>query len=154
MSFTLTCFREDCDEHDLDSFRRRLNRIGDSVSVNGDLSHAEVHVHTDNPGFALDYGVELAEINDIKIDNLAAMKRELESAGASSEDAAAETEEIPENTEPEKQYGFVAVSLGSGFSQFFHDLNVDQIVEGGQTMNPSVDDLLNAIKRTRKINDR
>ena len=145
VSFTLTRFREDCDEHDLDSFRRRLNRIGDSVSVNGDLSHAEVHVHTDNPGFALDYGVELAEINDIKIDNLAAMKRELESAGASSEDAAAETEEIPENTEPEKQYGFVAVSLGSGFSQFFHDLNVDQIVEGGQTMNPSVDDLLNAI---------
>lgn len=145
VSFTLTRFREDCDEHDLDSFRRRLNRIGDYVSVNGDLSHAEVHVHTDNPGFALDYGVELAEINDIKIDNLAAMKRELESAGASSEDAAAETEEIPENTEPEKQYGFVAVSLGSGFSQFFHDLNVDQIVEGGQTMNPSVDDLLNAI---------
>lgn len=145
VSFTLSRFREDCDEHDLDSFRRRLNRIGDCVSVSGDLSHAEVHVHTDNPGFALDYGVELAEINDIKIDNLAAMKRELESAGASSEEATAETEEIHENTEPEKQYGFVAVSLGSGFSQFFHDLNVDQIVEGGQTMNPSVDDLLNAI---------
>lgn len=145
VSFTLSRFREDCDEHDLDSFRRRLNRIGDCVSVSGDLSHAEVHVHTDNPGFALDYGVELAEINDIKIDNLAAMKRELESAGASSEETTAETEEIHENTEPEKQYGFVAVSLGSGFSQFFHDLNVDQIVEGGQTMNPSVDDLLNAI---------
>jgi len=141
VSFTLSMFRDDCDEHDLDSFRRRLNRIGDNVSVNGDLVRAEVHVHTDNPGFALDYGVELAEISEIKIDNLAAMKRELESA-------AEQSEPVPEEEggkEPEKQYGFVAVSLGSGFSQFFKDLNVDQIVEGGQTMNPSVDDLLNAI---------
>ena len=144
VSFTLTRFREDCDEHDLDSFRRRLNRIGDAVSVSGDLTRAEVHVHTDNPGFALDYGVELAEINDIKIDNLAAMKRALDNGSADS---------VPENTEnktpkePEKKYGFVAVSLGNGFSQFFHDLNVDQIVEGGQTMNPSVDDLMNAISQ-------
>ena len=141
VSFTLNHFRDDCDEHDLDSFRRRLNRIGDCVSVNGDLSEAKVHLHTDNPGFALDYGIELAEINEIKIDNLAAMKRELEHAD---QPPAEQAEEKP--TEPEKQYGFVAVSLGAGFSKFFQDLNVDQIVEGGQTMNPSVDDLLNAIK--------
>ena len=78
VSFTLSHFREDCDEHDLDSFRRRLNRIGDNVSVSGDLNEAEVHVHTDNPGFVLDYGIELAEISHVKIDNLAAMKRELD----------------------------------------------------------------------------
>jgi len=146
VSFTLTQFREDCDEHDLDSFRRRLNRIGDAVSVSGDLTRAEVHVHTDNPGFALDYGVELAEINDIKIDNLAAMKRALEKEngeGSSLQEASVPAESSP--AEPTKRYGFVAVSLGAGFSQFFRDLNVDQIVEGGQTMNPSVDDLLNAI---------
>ena len=143
VSFKLTRFRDDCDEHDLDSFRSRLNRIGDAVSVNGDLSGAEIHVHTDNPGFALDYGIELAEITDIKIDNLAAMKRELEkSAGQEESDA-----EPAAPDEPAKKYGFVAVSLGSGFSQFFHDLNVDKIVEGGQTMNPSVDDLLNAINQ-------
>ena len=144
VSFTLTRFRDDCDEHDLDSFRRRLNRIGDNVTVSGDLMRAEVHVHTDNPGFALDYGVELAEISDISIDNLAAMKRALEQG----DDAAAEDEKqdtATTETEPAKPYGFVAVSLGAGFSQFFNDLNVDQIVEGGQTMNPSVDDLLNAI---------
>ena len=144
VSFTLSRFREDCDEHDLDSFRRRLNRIGDNVKVSGDLNGAEVHIHTDNPGFALDYGIELAEVNQIKIDNLAAMKRELEarnsSADSQPEASSAETEAVPE-----KRYGFVAVSLGAGFSQFFHDLNVDQIVEGGQTMNPSVDDLLHAI---------
>ena len=140
VSFTLSSFREDCDEHDLDSFRRRLNRIGDNVSVSGDLTEAKVHVHTDNPGFALDYGIELAEIDDIKIDNLAARKRELEQKELKTEE--------PSDTdpgEPEKEYGFVAVSLGAGFSKFFQDLNVDQIVEGGQTMNPSVDDLLNAI---------
>lgn len=147
VSFTLTDFREDCDEHDLDSFRRRLNRIGDAVVVTGDLTRAEVHVHTDNPGFALDYGVELAEINNIKIDNLAAMKRALEKGN---EAPSGQEENKPEETAskgPAKRYGFVAVSLGSGFSQFFHDLNVDQIVEGGQTMNPSVDDLLNAINQ-------
>ena len=145
VSFKLTCFREDCDEHDLDSFRRRLNRIGDAVSVVGDLNGAEVHVHTDNPGFALDYGVELAEINEIKIDNLAAMKRALEE-GTAKEAAPEETEE---DSTPEKKYGFVAVSLGNGFSQFFKELNVDQIVEGGQTMNPSVDDLMNAIRQVK-----
>ncbi len=145
VSFKLTCFREDCDEHDLDSFRRRLNRIGDAVSVVGDLNGAEVHVHTDNPGFALDYGVELAEINEIKIDNLAAMKRALEE-GTAKEAAPEETEE---DSVPEKKYGFVAVSLGNGFSQFFKELNVDQIVEGGQTMNPSVDDLMNAIRQVK-----
>ena len=146
VSFKLTCFREDCDEHDLDSFRRRLNRIGDAVSVVGDLNGAEVHVHTDNPGFALDYGVELAEINEIKIDNLAAMKRALEEGVKTEETAPEETEE---NSTPEKKYGFVAVSLGNGFSQFFKELNVDQIVEGGQTMNPSVDDLMNAIRQVK-----
>ena len=141
VNFTLTRFREDCDEHDLDSFRRRLNRIGDNVTVSGDLKEARVHVHTDNPGFALDYGVELAELSDIKIDNLAAMKRELEAANAPAEPE----EPVKQEAAEEKEYGFVAVSMGEGFSQFFHDLNVDKIVEGGQTMNPSVDDLLSAI---------
>ena len=147
VSFTLTRFREDCDEHDLDSFRRRLNRIGDAVSVSGDLSGAAVHVHTDNPGFALDYGVELAEICDIRIDNLAAMKRDLEKGNEADAAGDGTPGAAQEDEAPEKKYGFVAVSLGSGFSRFFQDLNVDQIVEGGQTMNPSVDDLLNAINQ-------
>ena len=147
VSFTLTRFRDDCDEHDLDSFRRRLNRIGDAVSVTGDLIKAEVHVHTDNPGFALDYGVELAEISDVRIDNLAAMKRNMEQPGQVKQSEQDVRSENSGTKEPEKRYGFVAVSLGAGFSQFFQDLNVDRIVEGGQTMNPSVDDLLNAINQ-------
>ncbi len=144
--FEISRFREDCDEHDLDSFRRRLNRIGDNVSVSGDLQNAAVHVHTDNPGLTLEYGLELGEISGIQIDNLARMKRELEEAAeAGNDEAADQAAEEAETAAPEKKYGFVAVSLGAGFSQFFKDLNVDRIVEGGQTMNPSVDDLLSAV---------
>ena len=146
VSFTLNRFREDCDEHDLDSFRRRLNRIGDNVTVNGDLTKAEIHVHTDNPGAALEYGIELAEISEVKIDNLLEMKRAWE-AENNPQPEEAEEEKSDEPAAAEKRYGFVAVSLGSGFSQFFQDLNVDRIVEGGQTMNPSVDDLLNAVNQ-------
>ncbi len=148
VNFTLSHFREDCDEHDLDSFRRRLNRIGDNVSVTGDLTKAEIHVHTDNPGSALEYGVELAEISDVRIDNLLAMKRQYDLEN--NPEPAAESPDENKSGAPaaaEKRYGFVAVSLGSGFSQFFTDLNVDRIVEGGQTMNPSVDDLLNAVNQ-------
>ena len=147
VNFTLQNFKEDCDEHDLDSFRRRLNRIGDNVQVSGDLTRATVHVHTDNPGSALEYGIELAEIIDIKIDNLADMKRRKEEAENDSADASA-----PSADSPLKEYGFVAVSLGAGFSQFFKDLSIDQIVEGGQTMNPSVNDLLDAVEQVHAKN--
>ena len=144
VSFSMIHFRDDCDEHDLDSFRRRLNRIGDNVTVSGDLHQAQVHVHTDSPGSVLEYGIELGEIVDVKIDNLADMKRKYD---AEHESVPAAEEMPSEPAEPEKKYGFVAVSLGAGFSQFFKDLNVDQIVEGGQTMNPSVDDLLCAVNQ-------
>ena len=144
VNFKMGCFREDCDEHDLDSFRRRLNRIGDCVKVSGDLANgAEAHVHTDNPGMALEYGIELGEISDVKIDNLASMKRALEQPTQMDETS---TEETAENI-PDKEYGMVAVSLGDGFTNFFRDLSVDQVVEGGQTMNPAVDDILNAVNK-------
>ena len=148
VNFTLSHFREDCDEHDLDSFRRRLNRIGDNVSVNGDLLKAVIHVHTDNPGSALEYGIELAEVSEIRIDNLLEMKRAYDAENNPvPQETAAEGQDTAEPAAAEKKYGFVAVSLGAGFSQFFADLNVDKIVEGGQTMNPSVDDLLNAVNQ-------
>ena len=141
VQFEIKNFREDCDEHDLDSFRRRLNRIGDCVQVSGDLNGAQVHVHSDNPGSALEYGVELGELMNVRIDNLAEMKRALE--GERSPEG---VEESKEEAEPEKEYGMVAVSLGAGFTTFFQDLGVDQVVEGGQTMNPAVDDILCALK--------
>ena len=143
--FRLIQFRADCDEHDLDSFRRRLNRIGDRVRVTGDLTGAEVHVHTNNPGMALEYGIELAEVTEIQIENLAEMKRQFDAEHNPPEIPEEEVPETEMEAATEKRYGFVAVSLGEGFSRYFHDLNIDQIVEGGQTMNPSVDDLLSAV---------
>ena len=138
--FTIVNFREDCAEGDVDSFRRRLNRIGDRVQVTGDMSETKVHVHTNNPGNAIEYGLELGELVNLKIDNMLDMKRKLE--GESAPKAA---EEPAAPAEPEKEYGMVAVSLGEGFSNIFRHLTVDHIVEGGQTMNPSVDDILSAI---------
>ena len=73
--FTIVNFREDCTEGDVDSFRRRLNRIGDRVQVTGDMTETKVHVHTNNPGNAIEYGIELGELVNIKIDNMLDMKR-------------------------------------------------------------------------------
>ncbi len=123
-------------ESDVDTFRRRLNRIGDCVLVVGDLSLVKVHVHTNDPGKALQYGLSLGELVNLKIENMVEQRRERQ-AKMSAEKA----------LEPPKDYGMVAVSLGEGFSQIFHDLAVDYIVDGGQTMNPSIEDLLDAINK-------
>ena len=139
--FTIVNFREDCTEGDVDSFRRRLNRIGDRVQVTGDMTETKVHVHTNNPGNAIEYGIELGELVDIQINNMLDMKRKLEGEKAPAAIPAAPAAPA----EPEKEFGMVAVSLGEGFSSIFRDLTVDHIVEGGQTMNPSIEDILDAI---------
>lgn len=121
-------------DDDVDSFRRRLNRIGDCVLVVGDLSLVKVHCHTNNPGKALQYGLELGELVNLKIENMVEQRRERTAAAQANK-----------AQEPEKDFGMVAISLGEGFSQIFTDLTVDHIVDGGQTMNPSIDDILEAI---------
>ncbi len=135
VSYTLQTLSDDCTEADIASLRRRLNRTGDCVSVTGDAAPVKVHVHTSNPGNALEYGLELGELTEVVVRNLLELKRQKE---------AAEAPETPK--EPPKPFGMVAVSLGEGFSQIFRDLTVDTIVEGGQTMNPSIEDILGAIK--------
>ena len=143
VQFGIQSFRDDCDEHDLDSFRRRLNRIGDCVQVSGDIHEARVHVHTDNPGLVIEYGIELGELVQIQVDNLAEMKRALEKE----KEASQELPEADVIEKAQKKYGMVAISMGEGFTSFFQDLNIDQIVAGGQTMNPSVDDILCAVNK-------
>ena len=129
---------EECEEGDVDSFRRRLKRMGEFVKVEGDLSEIRVHIHTNEPGLVIQHGLELGEVCDVKIDNLAEMKRRKQAAEAEAQAA----------KEPPKEFGMVAVSLGDGFSQIFKDLTVDVVVEGGQTMNPSIEDILKAINST------
>ena len=138
--FIIQNLRDDCTDGDVDSFRRRLNRIGDSVVVVSDLGMVKVHVHTNNPGNALEYGLELGELVNLKIENMVEQRRENERAEAEAAAAA-------EAAQPAKEFGMVAVSLGDGFSKIFRDLTVDHIVEGGQTMNPSIQDILDAINK-------
>ena len=144
--FSIQNLFSDILEEDIDSFRRRLNRIGDSVQVSGDLSRVKVHVHTNEPSKALEYGLSLGELVDIKIENLLQKRREKEAAQQQDNPPAQEAQ--PEEQQPTKEYGMVAVSLGEGFNRIFADLQVDSIVEGGQTMNPSIQDLAEAVNRT------
>ena len=145
LAFKLVNLRDDCAEGDIDSYRRRLNRIGDRVNVEGDLSQVQVHVHTNNPGNALEYGLELGEVVDVTLENMVETRRRAHAADEAPEGAEAAGAEQP--AESRKPYGMVAVSMGDGFSRIFQDLAVDCIVEGGQTMNPSTEDILQAVKK-------
>ncbi|MDR0929160.1 MAG: DAK2 domain-containing protein [Oscillospiraceae bacterium] len=122
---------EQVTEADVSTFRRRLNRIGDCVLVVGDLSLVKVHVHTNDPGKALQAALALGELVNLKIENMVEQRRERQRA--------------QQSREPDKASGMVVVSLGEGFAAIFKDLGVDCIVDGGQTMNPSVENLVSAI---------
>ena len=121
--------KPDIKESDVDTFRSRLMKIGDCVLVIGDASMVKVHVHTNCPGKALTYALELGELDRVKIENMLEQNRVLLSHQA-------ETELKP--------FGMVSVCSGEGMASIFKDLMVDEIIEGGQTMNPSADDIANA----------
>lgn len=126
--------------------RKRLERIGDCVFVVSDLTVVKVHVHTNDPGKALQYALELGEIDNIKIDNMLEEHREVlrkrEEAAAAEAAAKAEL----------KKYGIVAVTLGEGLTELFKSIMVDVVVDGGQTMNPCAEDLQKAIEATNAEN--
>jgi len=122
-------------EEDVNTFRRKLNRIGDCVLVVGDLALVKVHVHTNEPGKALNYGVTLGELVNLKVENMIQQRRDKAS------------EQQDKKNGPPKASGILTVSVGEGFDAIFHDLGVDQIVAGGQTMNPSIEDISGGIAR-------
>ena len=138
VAYTLQSLGEDYTAEDVESLRRRLNRIGNMVNVEGEEAPWHIHVHTNNPGGALSFGVELGEVTDVEVLNMPADRR------AKNPPPEAETDSAAAERKPS---GMVAVSLGDGFSHIFRDLGVDVVVEGGQTMNPSIDDILQAINR-------
>jgi DAK2 domain fusion protein YloV len=141
--FIVTHPRPDMRESDVVRLRRRLERMGDCVLVISDMNVVKVHVHTNEPGKALQYALELGELDAIKIDNMMEERREREAKQAA--EAAAKAAE-------QKEYGIVAVALGDGLTEIFRNLNVDQIVDGGQTMNPSIQDLAKAADATNARN--
>ena len=142
VSFSVEERAEDMMAADVDMLRRQMNRIGDAVRVENENGVIRVHVHTNEPGKALQYATDLGELNDVNIENILALQREklrLE-----------EAEKM--RSQPPQKYGMVSVSLGHGFSTILKELSVDVIVDGGQTMNPSIEDLSNAIENVNAEN--
>ena len=134
--FQVKHIKDEVQDGEIDHFRRRLNRMGDMVQLEGGREEGlTAHVHTNDPGRVMQYGMELGELTDIEVENLLETRRLKEQAEAEQH-----------RKEPPKPYGMVSVSLGEGFSSILKDLQVDAIVEGGQTMNPSIEDLSKAIE--------
>lgn len=126
--------------------RAFLETIGDCVVVVDDEDIIKVHVHSDNPGKAIQEGIKFGMLTNIKIDNM----REQNQRIVNDKKQPAKTmrgEAIPP-AKPEKKYGFVSVAAGAGLCELFRELGADQLVEGGQTMNPSTDDILRMVEAT------
>ena len=128
------------------SLRAYLESIGDCVVVVDDEEIIKVHVHTNNPGKAMEEAIKYGQFETVKVEN---MRIQHENAGWVEEEDASAAGPVLERAEPENEYGFVSVAAGEGLKALFHDdLACDQVVSGGQTMNPSTDDILSAIEAT------
>ena len=124
------------EEEDIEKLKKRLENLGDSIVVVGDTDLIKVHVHTNMPGKALQLALRFGELSGIKIDNMREQHRHV----------------IIQNQQKQKEFAVVAVAMGDGISSIFKDLSVDHIIEGGQTMNPSIEDILNAVEATNAKN--
>lgn len=139
-----TEFIVNTDFSDIEKFRTDLSSDADSLLVVGGDGIIKVHIHTNDPGLVLQKALLLGELSDIKIDNMryqheeVLLKSELEDA----------EEDKKKQVNINKKYSFISISAGEGIDSVFKDLNVDIIVSGGQTMNPSTEDILNAIDKT------
>mgnify|MGYP003303530068 CR=1 FL=1 len=122
-------------------FKAFLESIGDSIVVVADDEVTKTHVHTNDPGLAIQKALTFGSLSKIKIDNMREEHEEKLLKEAEQQALAA----AEQKTEPRKEMGFVAVSIGEGMNEIFRGLGVDYIIEGGQTMNPSTEDMLNAI---------
>lgn len=125
-------------------FKKFLSGIGDCVVVVGDDDIVKVHVHTNHPGKAIEKGLSYGDLTSMKIDN---MREEHQERLQLSEEIKEAEEAEAKAKEERKPYGFVAVSIGDGLNEIFRGLGVDYLIEGGQTMNPSTEDMLEAIEQ-------
>ena len=123
------------------AFKEFLTSIGDSIVVVADDEVVKVHVHTNHPGQAIERALTYGALSRMKIDNMREEHQE-KLAKEQAAQAAAQAE-----AQPPKEAGFISVSAGQGLTSIFKDLGVDYLIEGGQTMNPSTEDMLNAIAK-------
>ncbi|MDD6519592.1 MAG: DAK2 domain-containing protein [Oribacterium sp.] len=136
-------------DEEVDSLRAWLGGVGDSIVCFSDENIIKVHVHTNHPGNAFEKGLSMGYLSKMKVDNMRLEHHEvlIEDASRLAEEkkeeaASAAAPEKPE--EPAKEYGFISVSAGDGLTEIFRGIGVDYVIEGGQTMNPSTEDILNA----------
>jgi len=126
-------------------FKAYLESIGDSIVVVADEDVVKVHVHTNDPGLAIQKALKYGALSNMKIDNMRLEHQEkLFRMSKQEEKPAAAEDDLPG---PKKDVGFIAVSVGDGIAEIFKGLGVDHVIEGGQTMNPSTEDMLNAIDK-------
>lgn len=137
-----TEFMIQTESNDVDGFRNKLKPLGDCLLVVGGEGIIKTHIHTNHPGKALEYAVELGQLKDIKIDN---MRFQHEEVLLKDELEEMRSQQV-ESPQEDKDYGFVAVSMGEGLSEIFKEIQVDQVIFGGQTMNPSTQDFVKSIQ--------
>lgn len=136
-----------------EEFKSYLESIGDSLVVVSDDEIVKVHVHTNHPGLAFERGLTYGSLTSMKVDNMREEHREkviMEAEKVAAEQAKEratnkQTVDAAKEEKPLREYGFISVSVGEGMNDIFKDLGVDYLIEGGQTMNPSTEDMLNAI---------
>ena len=130
-------------KHEMD-FKAYLESIGDSIVCVADDDVVKVHVHTNDPGLAIQKALKYGQLSNLKIDNMRLEHQEKLFKMSEKENAQAESSKP---AEPAKPIGFLAVSVGDGVNEIFKSLGVDYIIEGGQTMNPSTADILDAVEK-------
>jgi DAK2 domain fusion protein YloV len=138
-------------------FKSYLESIGDSIVVVSDEDIVKVHVHTNDPGLAIQKALTYGSLTNMKIDNMREEHNEkvikdAQKAANEADMAAKDDTNKPVEEKPRKKAGFIAVSMGEGLDEIFTGLGVDYIIEGGQTMNPSTEDMLNAIDQVNADN--
>ena len=131
-------------------FKAYLESIGDSIVCVADDDVVKVHVHTNDPGLAIQRALKYGALSNLKIDNMRLEHQE--KLFKMSEKESAEEAQPAAPAEPPKEVGFIAVSVGDGLSEIFTSLGVDYIIEGGQTMNPSTEDILDAVDKVNAKN--
>ena len=147
--FIIVLNKEFSDDDEAD-FKKYLSSLGDSIVCVADDEVVKIHVHTNDPGLAIQRALTYGSLSRIKIDNM--REEHQEKLIKDAEKVAAQQAEEAAKNEPKKEVGFISVSIGEGFGDIFRDLGVDYLIEGGQTMNPSTEDMLNAIEKVNAEN--
>ena len=137
-----TEFLIETDSGDYLQFRNKISSLGDCLIVVGGEGLIKTHIHTNNPGKVLEEALKLGQLKDIKIDNMRIQHSHVVMGHEA--DVYLDPYNNPDET---KKYGFVSISTGDGFEKIFEELGVDQVISGGQTMNPSTETILEAVKK-------